>query len=696
MSSTDWDAIPYKGGPTLKSGGSADWDALPYREPQSTPAEPPPARPTAPDPNAPGRVMSFLAGAGRGTGNTVLGIQQLGGKLIAEGGRRAGWDAMRRGGEWLVEDANQGVRNLEAENKPYREANPKSNFAGDLTGMVGGSAVLPMGKLKDGANLVNKLIYGAKVGAIGGAAQAVDPDIAGFWGEKAKQVAIGSAFGAVGVPVASAIGTAVGKATELGRRGYHAVMGHVAEVDPAVAKAIQSSPALQEVVRQATREGKPINPEALAAQARAASLPVPMQLTRGQSTRNVALISNEQNLRAKLPRIGEHLNQQNSQLVENLDEIGRMAAPEGITDSSHAAGQLLLDSLKSVRRVKSDEISTAYRALTEANGGALPMDGTAFGARVGDELGKSMDGAFLPKEIQGIVEQFATGNKPMTFENFENLRTILARAARSSPDGNVRGAVNTVRDVLESMPVSSEVAEVKSLADAARGLFKAEKAREAASPAYQAMVSGRAIPDNFVRKFIIDERSSKAVENLAVSLADDPVALQTIKGGVIAHLRDAAVNKNGFSSARYETALKKLGEKINVLFSPEEVAHLRNLGEVAADVQRAPPANWINRSNSTVISRTQQMVGEGMASGLEAAGNAMGFGKVPIGSIVRGFAQGAAEKRAAETTLREVLSPGAGITGTGQAPSKVLSQGAAKPGGLTFSNFVNRDRGGQP
>ncbi len=696
MSSTDWDAIPYKGGPTLKSGGTDDWDMIPYRGPQSAEAERAPAPAPPPDPNAPGRVMSFLAGAGRGTGNTVLGIQQLVGKGVAEGGRRSGWDWMRRGGEWLVDDANQGVRNLEAENKPYREANPKSNFAGDLTGMVGSSVVLPTGKLKEGANLVNKLIYGAKVGAIGGAVQAVDPDTEGFWAEKAKQVAIGSAFGAVGVPVASAIGTAVGKATELGRRGYHAVMGHVAEVDPAVAKVVQSSPALQEVVRQATREGKPINPEALTRQARAASLPIPMQMTRGQASGNVAMISNEYNLRAKLPQIGEHLSRQNGQLVENLDEIGRIVAPEGITDSSHAAGQVLLDAVKSARRVKRDEISAAYKALTEANGGALPLDGTAFGARVGDELGKSMNGAFLPKEIQGIVEQFATGQKPMTFENFENLRTVLARAARSSPDGNVRGAVNTVRDVLESMPVSSEVAEVKGLADGARALFKAEKAREAASPAYQAVANGRAIPDNFVRKFIIDERSSKNVENLAIALADDPVALQTMKGGVIAHLRDAAVSKNGFSSANYETALKKLGEKINILFSPDEVAHLRNLGEVAADVQRRPPANWINTSNSTSISRTQTMVGEGLASGLERAGNAMGFGKVPIGSIVRGFAEGAAEKKAAETTLREVLSPGAGITGTGQAPSKVLGREAAKPGGMTLSDFVNRDRGAQP
>lgn len=162
-----------------------------------TAAEQPPASP-------PGMLASFGAGAGRGFGNTVLGAQEL----LGKGAQAVGLNNV---GGWLVNDAQQGVKNLSAQNQPYAQANPITNGAGDIAGGVVATAPLaalaPAGAT---ATALGRIGTGAAVGGASGLAAPSNPDSqTGYWDQKLGQARTGAAFGAGGAVLANALGKVI-------------------------------------------------------------------------------------------------------------------------------------------------------------------------------------------------------------------------------------------------------------------------------------------------------------------------------------------------------------------------------------------------------------------------------------------------------------------------------------------------------
>lgn len=94
----------------------------------------------------PGKLESFGAGLGKGFGGVVLGAQNLVGMGLEKLGAE---DA----GQWLQQDAQQGKAKLAGELAPYKEANPLTAGAGELTAEIG--ATLPVGGvLAKGASML--------------------------------------------------------------------------------------------------------------------------------------------------------------------------------------------------------------------------------------------------------------------------------------------------------------------------------------------------------------------------------------------------------------------------------------------------------------------------------------------------------------------------------------------------------------
>ncbi|MCC6800421.1 MAG: hypothetical protein IT325_09900 [Anaerolineae bacterium] len=425
-------------------------------------------------------------------------------------------------------------------------------------------------------------------------------------------------------------------------------------------------PAVRQAVTRAEREGRTVNTDALTRQERAGSLPVPIDLTRGQALQDPALISMERNLRSRNPALVERYGAQNRALQANVDQMRTTAAPDVMIENPTAAGQALVERMAGRQAERAAETSAAYQALRDANAGALPLDGATFGAEAGRALESNMKGAFLPSSVQSIVEQFASGKRAMTFENFENLRTILAseaRKAQRSGDGNAAAAIRSVRDTLENMPISSEVAEVKALADRARALARAEFAREEAMAGYGEVAAGSAAADTFVQRHFINRRDTKAV---ARELADlDPESQQIVRAEVINHLqRQGTDSSRNFNSSGYNRALNALGTRLDAIFPAEQAAQLRAIGQVARDIDAQPKGAWVNNSNTSVA----ELAREGLASSVEAAANAKtgGIG----GTIMRGkFSDMLNRKRLAREN-EAILGPGAGIVGESTAKAR--------------------------
>jgi hypothetical protein len=183
----------------VPNNDDAIFAALSKQPGQPVQSSPPPATATAaPQGEQPGMLASFGAGLGRGVQETALGAQQL----LGHGAQAVGLDGV---GNWLVNDANQGLAHGAQEVSPYSAAHPVATGAGSMAGSI--AATAPLGALAPiTGTLGAAAAVGAGMGAVGGALSPVDPNSQNFASDKLKQMGIGAAGGAVLSPLAQIAG----------------------------------------------------------------------------------------------------------------------------------------------------------------------------------------------------------------------------------------------------------------------------------------------------------------------------------------------------------------------------------------------------------------------------------------------------------------------------------------------------------
>lgn len=453
--------------------------------------------------------------------------------------------------------------------------------------------------------------------------------------------------GASALPVAR--GAAQAKPAATGGRMASVGAAGADVVTQARTMAANASPEIKAAIDKA---GTKINLQVAERHVQADSLPVPIRLTKGQATQDVVLLSDEMNLRGKHPEVANRLNEQNKSLIDNTNAIREAAAPDVYTTTKPAHGEALIDSYKAKDAALNKEISAKYKALTDANGGKFPLDGIAFADAAEQALHKQLLFDQVPEGMRKTLDRFKDGQS-MTFENFESLRTNLARVMRSNADGNQKAAAGVIRNILEEMPMSAGAENLKPLADAARQAARERFALIEADPAYKAVVRGTASADKFIDKYVVGA-DLKHVQTMKQNLAHDPVAQQTMAAGTIGHLKESAGiidNAGNFRAPGYNKALEKIRPKLDVLFEAEQKKHLENLGDVARNTTAQPRGSFVNNSNTAT-----SLIAEQAKGAAEGAAN-YASGGVPLGSWVRRISGKYMEHR----NVNEALQPGAGI-----------------------------------
>lgn len=425
-------------------------------------------------------------------------------------------------------------------------------------------------------------------------------------------------------------------------------------IQMALAKVQNASPELHAQVTDAfkrLRPGQTINQEVLDRVIAADSVGV--KLMPGQMTRDPEIFTREMNNRLARPAIMNRLKEQNAQLIAKTNDIREAAAPDVYVSSRPEVGKIPIDAYKAKDAAANAEISTAYKALENANGGNFPLDVKGFVAAADKDLHKALLYDHVPGAIRKTMDSLLKNNN-MTFENFESLRTNLARIMRSATaDGNEKAAAGVIRDALEKMPMTpeAEAAGLKPLADTARSLAKQRFDLIKADPAYKAVVTGKAVPDDFIQKFVVNAPVD-VVETVRNNLAHDPVAQQALSAGLIDHLKQVAKIKStpegdigNFAQDSFNTALGKQRPKIGILFDAEQNRLLENLGHTARLVKEQPAGAAVNNSNTAVT-----LMGEAAKSSAEGLANVAAHG-VPIGTWTRKVAGTIREARAVKGTM---------------------------------------------
>lgn len=432
------------------------------------------------------------------------------------------------------------------------------------------------------------------------------------------------------------------------------------------------SPDLVEDLRAQVKRG-PLNPEAVDRQIDADALPIRMRLMEGQASKDPEVWSREFNAKGRDPAIAARFNEQNQQLIDNLDEFRRQAAPQAVAHDSVQSGQNLIDAYKAIDDAATNEINAAYKAARDANGGDLPMNAPAFLSSADAALKKEMKARYVPPEIASDLADIRASGA-MNFETFENLRTNLAaegRKAERSGDGNAARAISLVREALENVEPIGRAKEVKPLFDNARSLAKARFDKIKADPAYKAAVNddvgaGEASPlaDKFVQKYIIGAPRAH-VERMLGSLSSDDLAMETARAAPFNYLKQKAGidpyrNEGNFSQHGYNRALAELMPKLDLLAGEDLAEQAQRLGRVAYDVKGEPAGSFPNRSNTFIAASAE--AAKGLAE--RSANTLIGGNIVPVGSWAR-------EKIDARTVAREQkerMRPAAGTLAKEKKP----------------------------
>ncbi len=346
-------------------------------------------------------------------------------------------------------------------------------------------------------------------------------------------------------------------------------------------------------------------------------------LTLGQATRDPMQFAKEKNFRG-IQGAGEPLTEryanQNNALIGALNQRGAANAP-----GEFNVGQSAINSIQAGDNAASSRISGLYNQARDLNGGDIPLDHVGFIADASNGLDANLKTAFLPDKYKGIMNDIATGKTPLTVGVAEQLKTMLGASGRATQDGNEKAAISIVRDALEgAQPIGNAVTPSASNVIALRGnpasqstqanvgpeaISAFNQARAAArdrfgeidaNPALKAVVRGDAVPDNFFKRYVLNGNVGD-VNSLLHIVPDQGAAL---RAQVVDHLKQKALNGASdeigtFSQSGYNKALNSLGDaKLNAIFEPDQVAQLKQIGRVAANLQAQPAGAAVNNSNT--------------------------------------------------------------------------------------------------
>lgn len=305
-----------------------------------------------------------------------------------------------------------------------------------------------------------------------------------------------------------------------------------------------------------------------------------------------------------LQQLAQVQNTNNRALLQNLDDVGAAAAPDPISGAERIMGALSArnDQAKAT-------IGAAYQAARDTSGRAAALDPSAFTRKANDLLDDALLGGKLPSDVRNLLNRTATGEMPLTVDVAEQFKTRIGELQRATTDMAERKALGLVRSALDDAPLlpGQQIGQESINAfNQARTLNRNWMKVVDETPALQAVRDGME-PDKFVQQFIVGQGGKSNVMDVAKlksAIKDNPDAMQAVKEQIAAFLKSratggAADEVANFSQSAYNKALQSVGDrKLNLFFSPDEVARLKAVGRVSAYEQVQPKGSAVGNSNT--------------------------------------------------------------------------------------------------
>lgn len=371
-------------------------------------------------------------------------------------------------------------------------------------------------------------------------------------------------------------------------------------------------------------QGNPVTPQELARAARLESLPVPIQGTKGQLSKDFAQNQLEQSL-VKSASSGkplqERFSKQEEQLLGNLDAFRNGTGARIVNDGD--MGRSVDAALKARIAQSESNISRLYREAEKQGETLQQIDLNPLVEHLNKNPGTN---PFMESQLKAmkLVKEDEFGNlvptHTITLNDLEKVRQRASKISGTSSDGTIRHDAGQLVAQIDAMIPDSAGGKAYQAARAARR----QHAMEFEEPSVIQNVVGmksrtdRSVPyEDVFNKTVINGSIDDLKTLKRTLLANNPEtrdagvqALKDIRGQAMQFLKDAATNNahGDTSEAALRRAYNKIGpEKMRELFGGNTAKQFENFLEAVKDLKVAPKGtqnpsgtageivNWVER-----------------------------------------------------------------------------------------------------
>ena len=536
-----------------------------------------------------------------------------------------------------------------------------------MVGNIANPATLALARLspQGATSMLGRSAQGAVAGAIGGAAATpvTDTTDLGFGMQKLGQGVAGAVGGAIATPV-------MGKAVDLLAPRFKALQARFTDPEVLGAKAsLETDTAIRRIfsdmgveqqnvpqqvmdklraeVLASFRQGKKLDAAAALRKMDFDAQGIPA--LRGQVTRDPAQYSRDMNMRG-IEGVGEPitnvLTSQNQKITSDLSKFGGPLARE-----KFQAGDAMTTALSQFDEEARKTVTRAYNNARASSGKdwEIPLGGLSHDVQsVVDDFGVGAEKNAIPSAVYarlqslGVVGDGMTQRKVFNYEEADKLLKQINAHMGGGTNGSldrIHGAVK--KAILEGGGDGDPFTPARKLASERFTTLDAV-------PALKAVVQGKASPDDFVDKYIINGKVKELQKLAGLMPADDMAEAKRQIARVIYEgaFKNNATGDKMASPAGLQQAMKNIGtDKLSVFFSPREIEELNRLTRVTAYANTEPAWGTVARGGNpggvllggiarlggagAAIGRGMPLIGTGIDAGVKSVRAAQALNSTP-------------------------------------------------------------------
>lgn len=374
-------------------------------------------------------------------------------------------------------------------------------------------------------------------------------------------------------------------------------------------------------------------------QQRASSLPVPIQLTKGQATRDFAQQQFEREA-AKNPAAGEPLRQhyadQNQKILQNFDTwIDQTGAEAG---SLRATGESVTQAIATKANNAKSQIRSAYERARESGAMQEKIDVSPLRKYLDDHQAEAINAPVL-SSVEAKLQRVADTGGAATINDLEELRKMVGTL--SGKDATNAHYGKEVKGVIDGL-TEGRGGDLYKMARSLRSRYGREFEDHAVIDKLLSFHPGtkdRAVAyedvfaHSILRGSLDDVRTMR--RTLQTASRGGEQAWRELQGATLQHIRDEitknvqidATGNRVLSPARLDRLVTELDKdgKLDFIFGKQGAQQIRDVNGIAQDAFTAPPGS-VNQSNTASILLSVLDKVASKTSGVPFLGSALKYG----------------------------------------------------------------------